>query len=190
MHARSILLAAALTTVVAGTASAQQPRARANRPQPQAGAPAVPGAQDGPISAGKVAQLFDAYTMVQAQEALQLSEERYGRLVTRFKALQDSRRRYQAARNQIMGDLRRQTNPQNGANDEGILTERLKSLRDEDDRAAVELKRAYEAVEETLDVRQRARLRVFEERMEQQKLELVMKARQNARGAARGRGPS
>jgi len=188
VHARSILLAAALTTVVAGTASAQQPRARANRPQPQAGASAVPGAQDGPISAGKVAQLFDAYTMVQAQEALQLSEAQYGRFVTRFKALQDSRRRYQATRNQIMGDLRRQTNPQNGANDEGILTERLKSLRDEDDRAAVELKRAYEAVEETLDVRQRARLRVFEERMEQQKLELLVKARQNARAATRGRG--
>ncbi|HMC78278.1 MAG TPA: hypothetical protein VKH34_14120 [Vicinamibacterales bacterium] len=189
MHARSLLLAAALITLVTGTAFAQQPRARANRPQPQAGAPQVPGAQDGPISAGKVAQLFDAYTMVQAQEALQLPEEQYGRFVTRFKALQDSRRRHQAARNQIMVDLRRQTNPQNGANDEGILTERLKSLRDEDDRAAVELKRAYEAVEETLDVRQQARLRVFEERMEQQKLELVMKARQNARAAARGGRP-
>ena len=190
VHARSILLAAALTTIVAGTAFAQQPRARVGRSQAQAGPPQLPGGQDGPISAGKVAQLFDAYTMVQAQDALQLTEEQYGRFVTRFKALQDSRRRHQGARNQIMVDLRRQTNPQNGANDEGILTERLKSLRDEDDRAAVELKRAYEGVEETLDVRQRARLRVFEERMEQQKLELVMKARQNARGAARGRGPS
>ena len=87
-----------------------------------------------------------------------------------------------------MGDLRRLTNPQNGSNDEAQLTERLKALRDEDDRAAAELKKAYEGVDETLDVRQQARFRIFEERMEQQKLELLMRARQNARSAAAGAG--
>ena len=40
------------------------------------------------------------------------------------------------------------------------------------------------------DARQQARFRIFEERMEQQKLELLMKTRQNARAAARGRGKS
>jgi hypothetical protein len=62
----------------------------------------------------------------------------------------------------------------------------LNGLREADERGAAELKRAYEAVDETLDVRQQARFRVFEERMEQQKLELLMRARQNAR-ASRGR---
>ena len=196
VHARSCLLAAILSFSCAGAALAQGPSRRADRSQAQAqgqaqvGPPQLPGAEDGPISAGKVAQLFDAYTMVQAQDALRLSEDQYGRFVTRFKALQDTRRRHQGARSQIMGDLRKQTNPQNGANDEAILAERLKALRDEDDRAAVELKRAYEGVDDTLDVRQRARFRIFEERMEQQKLELLLKARLNARAAARGRGGS
>ena len=47
--------------------------------------------------------------------------------------------------------------------------------------------KAYEGVDESLEVRQQARFRIFEERMEQQKLELLTKARQNAR-AGRGRG--
>jgi hypothetical protein len=105
VHARSRLLVAILTVSCAGGAFAQEPRGRAARAQAQAqaeaqaGPPQVPGAKDGPISAGKVAQLFDAYTMVQAQDALRLTEEQYGRFVTRFKALQDTRRRHQSARN-------------------------------------------------------------------------------------------
>jgi hypothetical protein len=185
VHARSLLLAATLTIVGAGPAFAQPPRGRADRTQAQSGTAPQPGAIDGPISAGKVAQLFDAYTMVQAQEALRLSEAQYGRFVTRLKALQDTRRRHQGTRNQILAVLRKQTNPQDGLNDEAVLSERLKALRDEDERAAVELKKAYEGVDETLDVRQQARFRIFEERMEQQKLELLMKARQNARAAVR-----
>jgi hypothetical protein len=39
-----------------------------------------------------------------------------------------------------------------------------------------------------LDFRQQARFRLFEERMEQQKLELLTRARANARAAARDRG--
>ena len=57
--------------------------------------------------------------MLQAQEALQLSEAQYGRFVTRLKALQDTRRRHQRARNQIMGDLRKLTNPQTGSRRRG-----------------------------------------------------------------------
>jgi hypothetical protein len=89
-----------------------------------------------------------------------------------------------------MGQLRRLTNPENGSNDEAALTDRLKALREEDDRAAADLKKGYEGVDEALDTRQQARFRIFEERMEQQKLELLMKTRQNARAAARGRGKS
>jgi hypothetical protein len=134
--------------------------------------------------------LFEGYMVMQAQDALQLSEEQYGRFVTRLKALLNARARHQLTRIRIMGDLRRLTNPQNGSSDEAALTERLRSLRDEDDRAAAELKKAYEGVDEALDVRQQARFRIFEERIEQQKLELLTKARQNARAAGRGRGKS
>jgi hypothetical protein len=185
VHARSILFAGVVTLMSAGSlvAAPQPPPNPAPAPAP---APAQPGA-DAAISAGQIQRWFEAFTVLQAQEALQLSETQYGRFVTRLKALQDSRRKHQIARNQIMGDLRKLTNPQTGSNDEVALTDRLKALRDEDDRTAVDLKKAYEGVDETLDTRQQARFRIFEERMEQQKLELLMRARANAR-AARGRG--
>jgi hypothetical protein len=182
VNARSLVLAAVLGLAAVGSVSAaQSPQRPAEPPAP----PAVPGAA---ISAGQIQRWFEAFTVLQAQEALTLSETQYGRFVTRLKALQDARRKHQVARNQIMADLRKLTNPQTGSNDEASLAERLKALRDEDDRTAVDLRKAYEGVDETLDTRQQARFRIFEERMEQQKLELLMRTRQNARAAQRGRG--
>jgi hypothetical protein len=195
---RSILVAGVLAvvctaSVMAGEAG-QGPRPGQGQRQPQGPMPPGPppgmqGSPEGAPNPGQIQRWFEAFTVLQAQEALQLSEAQYGRFVTRLKALQDARRRHQLARNQIMGDLRRLTNPQNGSNDEASLTDRLKTLRDEDERSAAELKKAYEGVDEALDIRQQARFRIFEERMEQQKLELLMKTRQNAR-AGRGRGQS
>jgi hypothetical protein len=183
VKARSIRFAGVLMLVSAGAVAAGQ------QPSPSA-PPAVAAGPDAPISAGQIQRWFEAFTVLQAQEALQLSEAQYGRFVTRLKNLQDTRRRHQLSRNQVMGDLRRLTNPQIGTADEASLVERLKALREEDDRAAVDVKKAYEGVDETLDTRQQARFRIFEERMEQQKLELLMRARQNARAIQRGRGTS
>jgi hypothetical protein len=182
VNARALLLAAVLGLVGAGSVSAGQ---STQRPAEPAVPPAPPEAA---ISAGQIQRWFEAFTVLQAQEALNLSEAQYGRFVTRLKALQDARRKHQVARNQIMADLRKLTNPQTGSNDEASLAERLKALRDEDDRTAAELRKAYDGVDETLDARQQARFRIFEERMEQQKLELLMRTRQNARAAQRGRG--
>jgi hypothetical protein len=145
-------------------------------------------AEDQPaLNAGQIQRWFEAFTVLQAQEALQLSEAQYGRFVTRLKALQETRRTHLQAHTKILADIRRLTNPQTGSNDEASIAERLKALREEDDRAAADLRKAYDGVDEALDVRQQARFRLFEERMEQQKLELLMRARQNARNAARGR---
>ena len=166
------------------------PAAQQPPPQnPQAQLPQVPeGPGARPIGAGELQRLFEAYTVLQAQDALQLSETQYGRFVTRLKALQDQRRRHQQARSQILADLRRLTNPQSSAPDEAVVSERLKSFRDEEERFAAEVRKAYDAVDETLDARQQARFRLFEERMEQQKLELLMRARQAARPPAQRRG--
>jgi len=168
-----------LLSIGAASAAAQGP------PQGPPPGPAIPAGR--PIGAGELQKLFEAYTVLQAQEALQLSEAQYGRFVTRLKTLQDVRRRHLQARNQMLADLRRLTNPQSGSGDEAAIAERLKALREEDDRSAGEITKAYDLVDEALDTRQQARFRLFEERMEQQKLELLMRARQNARGAARGR---
>lgn len=182
MSLRTMIVGAAVA--VASLTSAPLLQAQ----QAPAPLPALPDAS--PITAPQIQRWFEAFTVLQAQEALELSEAQYGRFVTRLKALQETRRRHQQERNKILGDMRRLTNPQTGNQDEALITERLKALREADDRGAAELKKSYDAVDETLDVRQQARFRVFEDRMEQQKLELLMRARQNARSAARGRGKS
>jgi len=168
--------------LAAGPAAAQgQPPAA---PLP-GGPPDFPAGR--PIGTGEIQRLFDAYAMIQAQKALQLSEAQFGRFVTRLTALQDVRRRHQQTRNQILGDLRRMSNPASGGGDEALMSERLKAFRDEEERAAGEIRKAYDGVDETLDTRQQARFRLFEERMEQQKLDLLMRARQNVRAQRGGR---
>jgi hypothetical protein len=188
---RRFALAAAISSVaIAGVSNVA---AQGPPPQPPAArgdAQLPPPPEGAAINAGQIQRWFDAFTVLQAQDALKLSEAQYGPFVTRLKALQDTRRRHQQARNQLLNEIRRMTNPPGGAApaDEAALTDRLKALRDEEERAAVDIRKAYEGVDESLDVRQQARFRLFEDRMEQQKLELLMRARQNARAARNGRG--
>lgn len=183
------------SVLIAALAMSAPARGQAPTPSPQAqsAAPAqvTQGTPDpATFSANQIQRWFEAYTVLQAQDALRLSESQYGRFVTRLKSLQETRRRHQQTRNQILVELRRLTNPQTAASpaDDAQIADRLKALREEDERGAVDLKKSYDALDETLDLRQQARFRIFEERMEQQKLELLTRARQNARGAARGRG--
>ncbi|MCA1584180.1 MAG: hypothetical protein LC791_05200 [Acidobacteria bacterium] len=130
----------------------------------------------------EVQRLFDAYMVMQAQEALALSEDQYVRFLPRLKALQDTRRRAQRERTQIINELQRLTNPrQPGTAGESVLKERLDALQETESRGAAELRKAYNALGEILDLRQQARFRVFEEQMERRKLELVLRARHNNR---------
>jgi hypothetical protein len=162
--------------------------------QEQADAPEARGnraaADSGPFGPGEVAVMLDTYALVQAQDVLKLTDEQYASVVTRLKKLQQTRRRNQHARNQIVRELRKMTAPAGGragplTGDEATITARLKSLREHDDRAAAELRQAYDALDEVLDVRQQARFRVFEEMIEFRKLDLLMRARQAARGRGR-----
>ena len=135
----------------------------------------------GDLSPGEVVAMLDAYAVVQAQNALALSDAQYGPFVGRLRQLQETRRQNQRARNQIIQDLRKLAGPQGpAALDEAATRERLTALRELDDRSAVELRRAYAALDEVLDLRQQARFRVFEEQIERRKLDLLMRARQRA----------
>jgi hypothetical protein len=178
----------ALAVAVPAVAGPRAQRGAQSLPPSAAPAP-VPQPPNGdvPITAAQVQRWFEAFTALQAQDRLQLSDAQYGKFVTRLKALQETRRVHQQAHQRILNDLRKLTNPETGSNDEAAITERLKALRDEDDAAASDLRKAYGGVDETLDLRQQARFRIFEDNMEQQKLELLMRARQNARAAARGK---
>ena len=184
MNLHILVVAAGITLTSVMTADPVMAQPPAQQPAASTQMPPLP--DPATISAPQIQRWFEAFTVLQAQEALELSEAQYGRFVTRLKALQETRRRQQQTRNKILGDMRRVTNPQTGNQDESQLADLLKALRESEDRGVAELKRAYESVDEALTVRQQARFRVFEERMEQQKLELLMRARQNAR-ANRGR---
>ena len=154
-------------------------QAAAPVPQPGTGDPSA-------LSAAQIQRWFEAFTVLQAQDALSLSEGQYGRFVTRFKALQDVRRKHQQQRARMLAELRKMTDADAaGVADDAQISERLKALKEHDDVGARALRSAYDGVDETLDLRQQARFRIFEERMEQQKLEMLMRARQNARAAAR-----
>ena len=54
-----------------------------------------------------------------------------------------------------------------------MIRDRLKSLDEIEGRLAADLRKAYEAIDQILDIRQQAKFRVFEENMERRKLELV-----------------
>lgn len=185
---RSTLVAAliALAVPVASLAGPQQGQRATQSPPP---APAVsPQLQDSdqPITAGQIQRLFEAFTALQAQQRLQLSDAQYFKFMPRLQVLQETRRKHQQAHQKILNDLRKLTNPETGSNDEAAIAERLKALKEEDAAAAADLSKAYDGVDETLDMRQQARFRIFEDNIEQQKLELLMRARANAR-AGRGR---
>jgi hypothetical protein len=168
-------VAAFLVTLCAG-AQAQEPAAQAPAAPPQR--PLAGLSED--MTPPEIQRLFDAYLIMEAQQALTLTDQQYPQFLTRLKTLQETRRRNQQQRNQLMMELQRLTNPRAAARaDEAMLKERLNALQELESRSAAELRRAYTALDEILDVRQQARFRVFEEQIERRKLELLMRARQN-----------
>jgi hypothetical protein len=164
---RRLVVGASLVGLTAAAASGQP--ARAQRP-------AVPNEAADPA---EVNRLFDAYAIVQAQEMLQLDDALFGSFVTRLRALQDARRRHLRGRAQIIQDLQRLV--RQGEADEAVLRERMEALARQDAAGAADTRRAAEAVDEVLDVRQRARFRVFEHQLEIKKLELLARVRQQIR---------
>jgi hypothetical protein len=173
----ALVITALLAVVVAG----QQPPASPPAPQsPDARQP----------TAAEVQTLFDAMVVVQAQKALDLTDAQYPQFVGRLKALQDARRRGQRGRAQILLQLQRLTNRNNAAADDAQLRTLLRSLDDLQERTAADVRKAYENLDQALDLRQQARFRVFEEQIERRKFEFLLNARRRARtqaGTGRGR---
>ena len=62
--------------------------------------------------------------------------------------------------------------------DEATIRERLKALDDLESRAGTEIQQQRIAIDQVLNPTQQARFRIFEETMEQRKIELLMRARQ------------
>jgi Spy/CpxP family protein refolding chaperone len=134
------------------------------------------GPDEGGVTPAEIQRMFDAYALMQAQEQLKIGDEQFTRFLTRFKALQEVRRQTLQERARIIQNLRRLVNaPQP---DEAQIKDRMNALQEVETRSAADMKKAYEAIDQVLDIRQQAKFSVFEETMERRKLELVMRARQ------------
>ena len=107
----------ALTAAVSASAlSAAQGPPPPQQPPPQQlpGEPPPQGGGGVEIRPGQVQQLFDAMLVMQAQEALSLSESQYARFLTRLKVLQETRRRNLSERTRLINELQRLTNARRG----------------------------------------------------------------------------
>ena len=128
------------------------------------------------LEIAELQRLFDAYLIMQAQDALQLDDVQFGQFLPKLKALQDTRRRNEQARHRLVTELARLTAPA-GTTDEATLKETLRALQELEGRAAAEMRRAYDTVDQLLDVRRQARFRVFEQNMERRKFQLMLRVR-------------
>jgi len=152
-------------------------------PAIHAQAPAGGTAEEPTVTPFELQRLFDSYALLQAQDQLKINDEQYGRFLPRFKALQDARRQTQQQRARVLQDIRRLL--ADGSTDEAQLRDRLKQVQEIESRGQAEARKAYDAIDQVLDLRQQAQFRIFEEQMERRKIELVTRARQ-ANRANRG----
>lgn len=167
---RVIFCVVAMLAGIAPAAIAQEP-------------PAI--AEGANMTPGEIQKLFDAYIVVEAQRALELSDAQYPQFIAKLRTLQDTRRRNQQERNQIMQRLQRLTAPRAPAVENNMIEGLLKNLQELEARTAAEMRKSYGELDQVLDVRQRARFRVLEEQVERRKIELLMRARQQNRPNAR-----
>ena len=172
-----IAAVAALSTVrgaaAAQAAGRQGKQGRANQP------PATAAPEGQAVSPAEVRRMFDSYALLQAQDALKISNDQFPKFLMQFKALQELRRKSQQDRNRLVQELRKLS--AEPTPDEARLKDRMKALRDLEEQAHTDVRKAYDAVDQVLDVRQQARFRVFEQQMEQRLLQLVARARQTNR---------
>jgi Spy/CpxP family protein refolding chaperone len=131
------------------------------------------------MTPAEIQKVFDGYLLVQAQESLGLTDQQFAQFVPRLRTLQDTRRRHQQERIRLLNELQRLTRAAGAdAADETLLKERLSTLAELDARFAADMRKAYNALDEVLGIRQQARFRVFEEQIERKKLDLLLRARQ------------
>jgi len=138
------------------------------------GAPA-PTVTDPAITPFELQRLFDSWALLQAQEFLKITDEQFPKFLPRFKALQDTRRQGLQQRTRVLNQLRKAI--RDGEPDEQIKAS-IKLLQEIDERATADARKAYDAVDQVLDVQQQAKFRIFEEQMERRKLEVVARALQ------------
>ena len=132
-----------------------------------------------------LANMLDTYAIVQAQRALTIDDDE----VRHVRRAAEEAPGHPAQESAAAPDARAGALQNGGAESarpgrrDAPSATSSTALREHDDRAAVELRQAYDALDEVLDTRQQARFRMFEEQIERRKLDLLVRAR--ARSAAK-----
>ena len=140
-----------------------------------------PGGPD--MSPAEIQKLFDGYLIVQAQEALALSEQQFAQFLPRLDhaaghAPAEPAGAHSPDQRAAAAHATNERTRRGRCGRRRPLKERLSALQELEARSAAEMRKAYNAIDEVLDVPQQARFRVFEEPIERKKLDLVMRARQ------------
>jgi Spy/CpxP family protein refolding chaperone len=193
------VLLATLTVALASVSAQAPPPAQKGSQQRQDGRAGgrAPGAPGGELNLQTVQSLVDGWALVEAQKQLDLSEEQHGTFVPRMMRLQNLRRRHMMERQRLlreMGAVAFSSGSQRP--DEAALTEKLKAFDELSQRSAQEVRQATQELDAILTPYQRVRFRVFEERIERQKIDMLTRARAGRAGGgtapaeppAKGRG--
>jgi len=133
----------------------------------------------------EIERYMDQVVLYQAQSQLKLTDDQLLRFGPSLGRLRMARRQQQRRRLMMLRDLNQllAASPM----DEGAVTAKLKELDDFASESNRQVQDAYAAIDRLLDLRQRARFRVFEEEMERRTLNLLARARQGGPpGAGRG----
>lgn len=131
--------------------------------------------REGP-SGEEVEGMIDAYIVSKLQDALVLSDEQFGRMVVAQKKMQDARRSFRRARNELLRQMRQALRRE--AAGEAELSQLLSRL-DELHQTFLEEERArYRDIDALLDVRQRARYRILEGEIQRRLQQLIRQSRE------------
>jgi hypothetical protein len=173
----AVVAAVAVGWILPSSALSQDPPA-VRPPQPQGGRPNAPGG----LTPMQVQDIVDGWALVEGEQWLQLSDDQRPNFVSRYRMLQRMRRLMHQNRMRLMRELQpiiQATGPQR---DEAIL-EKLRLLDEANVTGLQEVRKAQMDLDAVLTPLQRARFRVFEERLETRKLQLLGLAGRG-RGAA------
>ena len=185
MLRRAVIISS--VAVVAGVAPAwaqePPPTAPPTTPQTQSERPAGRGQRGrmnpppgGPMNQQQLQDYFDVHATIVAERELQLTADQYPPFVARLRRLQQARRQQINQRNRAMRELAPLVAGAGPFKDEDIQA-RFKTFDEANQRALQEIRQAELELDGVLTPWQRVRFRLLEERLERQKIEMLIKLR-------------
>ena len=137
--------------------------------------PVTPQGLDSQPNREEVEGMMEAYILSKLQDALELSDDEYGRMVVAQKKLQDTRREYRRSRARVLRQMHQTLRREQAAEEElEPLLGELDSIRDT---FYADEKARYAAIDEILDIRQRARYRILETEIQRRLQQLMRQVR-------------